>query len=1212
MMQMAEQGAWEFWIDRGGTFTDIVARRPDGTLVTHKLLSENPEHYRDAVEAGIRALMGRHGEGPIAAVKLGTTIATNSLLERKGEPTVLAINAGHKDALKIGYQTRPRLFDRHIVLPRPLYSRVIEIDERVTAEGDILKALDEISARRAFEAAFAEGYRALAIVLMHGYRYPMHEMQLGKIARETGFTQISLSHEVAPLIKLVPRGDTSVVDAYLSPLLMRYVDQMRDRLDKKARLFFMQSSGGLAEANAFRGKNAVLSGPAGGVIGMAKVAREAGFDRAIGFDMGGTSTDVSHYAGVYERSRGAMIAGVRLHTPMLDIHTIAAGGGSICRFDGMRLRVGPESAGAIPGPACYGRGGPLTVTDCNLMLGKLQPEFFPSVFGPNGDSPLERDTVEKKFASLASEVTATTGKVSTLQEIAEGFLRIAVANMARAIKQISIERGHDVTLYTLVAFGGAAGQHACAVADALGMKRVVIHPLAGVLSAYGIGLAELRTVRERTMNIVLEEEAMETLQATANTLSGDARAALIAQGATPSGIQSAARVELRYQGVDATLSIPFQRVPDMRAAFASEHRRRFGFVGGNKPLIVETISVEAMEAPPIREEALSPSTVSSTGGFPSHVQSRMCGEERRTPVYDRDTLAQGATITGPAIIKESTATTIAEPGWRANVDRARNLILERADAQPERVDTGMASDPVTLELFNNLFMSVAEEMGLSLQNTASSVNIKERLDFSCALFDINGSLIANAPHIPVHLGSMSDSVRAIIAARGCMNGRRPPDGRGIRDGDVYVLNAPHRGGSHLPDVTVIMPVLDAAGDIAAFVAARGHHADIGGITPGSMPPFSRALEEEGIVLDNVLLVDEGWFREAEMRALLASGKYPARDPDSNIADLKAQVAACVKGAAELRVLIAHYGRDIVHAYMGHVQDNAAECVRRVTDTLADGSFACEMDNGAVIRVAITVDHAARKVRVDFTGTSAQRDDNFNAPLTVCRAAVLYVFRTLVTDDIPLNEGCLRPIQLVVPEGCLLNPYFPAAVVAGNVETSQAITDALYGALGVQAAAQGTMNNFTFGDGTRQYYETICGGSGAGPDHDGTSAVHTHMTNTRLTDPEILETRFPVLVEEFTIRDGSGGSGRFRGGDGVIRRIAFREPMTASILSNRRRVVPFGLNGGSAALPGRNWVERANGAVEELSATGMVKMAPGDVFGIATPGGGGFGPHFSSK
>ncbi len=1202
---MTGSGAWQFWIDRGGTFTDIVARRPDGALVTHKLLSENPEHYDDAAIAGIRALIARYGEAPTAAVKMGTTIATNALLERKGEPTVLAITRGHKDALKIGYQSRPKLFARHILLPDALYTRVVEIDERVDAAGEVLRPLDETAARAALTDAFAAGFRSLSIVLMHGYRFSDHEKRVAAIAREIGFPQISVSHETAALIKLVPRGDTTVADAYLSPLLMRYVGKIRSRLEQETRLFFMQSSGGLAEASAFRGKDAVLSGPAGGIIGMARVAAEAGFPLAIGFDMGGTSTDVSHFAGRYEQSRGTAIAGIRLDTPMLDIHTIAAGGGSICRFDGMRLRVGPESAGAIPGPACYGRGGPLTVTDCNVMLGKLQPEFFPHVFGRSGDTPLDRAAVKTKFAALASEIAEATGKPVSAAEIAEGFLTIAVANMAKAIKQISIERGHDVTHYTLVAFGGAAGQHACMVADALGINRVMLHPLAGVLSAYGMGLAELKTIREQTVNSPLAGAAA-ALEKALRPLASEAAAALAAQGAEPSRIRTHAHAELRYEGVDSALPVPLRSETEMRAAFEEQHRKRFGFISREKRLIVETLSVEAVELSADAGAAAAPTSIAAPEAkVLAQVDARFGGEEYLTSVYDRDSLSPAAQVDGPAIIKEANSTTVLEPGWRAIVDARRNLILERAQPRAQHTALGTDADPVTLELFNNLFMAVAEEMGLSLQNTASSVNIKERLDFSCALFDPCGALIANAPHIPVHLGSMSDSVRAIIAERGKNPNGVPRDGRGMKGGDVYVLNAPYHGGSHLPDVTVVMPVFDGS-DIAAFVAARGHHADIGGITPGSMPPFSRTIGDEGVLMDNVLLVDEGRFLESEMRALLTAGAHPARNPDQNIADLHAQIAACVRGAGEFRALIARYGREGVHAYMRHVQDNADECVRRVIDTLNGGTFACEMDNGAVIRVAVTVDRAARRARVDFTGTSPQRDDNFNAPVTVCRAAVLYVFRTLVADEIPLNEGCLRPIELIVQEGSMLNPRYPAAVVAGNVETSQAITDALYGALGVQAASQGTMNNFTFGNGVHQYYETICGGSGAGPDYDGTSAVHTHMTNTRLTDPEILETRFPVLVEEFAIREHSGGAGRHRGGNGVVRKIKFRERMTASMLSNRRRVAPFGLDGGEPAVPGRNSVVRVDGTTEIFGATASVSVEPGDIFVIETPGGGGFG------
>jgi 5-oxoprolinase (ATP-hydrolysing) len=1214
--------AWEFWIDRGGTFTDVIGRKPDGELVTLKLLSENPEQYPDAASAGIEGLMARYGEAPVISVRMGTTVGTNALLERKGEPTVLAITAGHKHALRIGYQNRPKIFALEIVLPEQLYTSVIEIAERITAAGEILCPLDEPKARADLQRAFDEGYRALAIVLMHSYRYPAHEKRLAEIAHEIGFTQVSASHEVSGLIKFIGRGDTAVADAYLSPVLRRHIEKTRGRLKSGTRLSFMQSAGGLADADAFRGKDAILSGPAGGVVGMAATARLAGFDRVIGFDMGGTSTDVSHFAGRYERTYETSIAGVRLRMPMLDIRTVAAGGGSICRFDGMRLRVGPESAGAVPGPACYRRGGPLTVTDCNVMLGRLKPEFFPRVFGPGGDEPIDRGIVIERFKVLASEIAQATGKPATPDEIAEGCLLVAVENMARAIKQVSIERGHDVSGYTLNAFGGAAGQHACMVADRLGISRVMIHPLAGLLSAYGIGLAEMRLIRERTVNIPLDA-SQARLHETAASLEKNARAALAVQGVPASRIETIATAELRYAGVDATLPVPLAAPDEMRAAFEALHKSRFGFISDDKPIIIDTISIEAISIPatvntkshlpPGGEvdlaEAGSAAKADRVGGDLSthasapiaRVRARMAGHEHDTPLYDRNALTQNTAILGPAIITEANATTILEPGWRASIDPHRNLILERIEPLPARHAVGTDADPVMLEVFNNLFMAIAEEMGLALQNTASSVNIKERLDFSCALFDPTGALIANAPHIPVHLGSMGDSVRTIISARA-----KAADGRGLKQGDVYVLNAPYHGGSHLPDVTVIMPAFDADGALVAFVASRGHHADIGGITPGSMPPFSRTIEDEGVLLDNVLLVDEGRFREKETLELLASGPHPARNPRQNIADLKAQVAACVKGATELRALIATYSRETVHAYMRHVQDNAAECVRRVIDRLHAGAFACEMDNGAVIKVGITVDRGTRTARVDFTGTSAQLDNNFNAPLSVCRAAVLYVFRTLVEDDIPLNEGCLRPVTLIVPEGSMLNPRYPAAVVAGNVETSQAITDALYGALGVEAAAQGSMNNFTFGDGGVQYYETVCGGAGAGDGFDGASAVHTHMTNTRLADPEILESRFPVLLEEFSIREGSGGRGMFDGGDGAVRKIRFLKPMSAAILSNRRRVAPFGLNGGGDALRGRNCILRADGAVEVLTATAVAEMRAGDVFVMKTPGGGAFG------
>jgi 5-oxoprolinase (ATP-hydrolysing) len=1198
---------WAFWIDRGGTFTDIVARRPDGGLTTAKLLSEDPDRYADAAVAGIRRLMGvPYGPLPadqIDAVKMGTTVATNALLERRGEPTVLAITAGHADALRIGYQNRPRLFDLNIVLPEPLYAHGVEIAERMTAEGTVLRPLDLDRARSDLMAAYDQGFRAIAIALMHGYRFTAHEIALAELAREIGFTQVSVSHEVSPLSKLIARGDTTVADAYLSPVLRRYVDQVAGELGADTPLLFMQSNGGLVDAHRFRGRDAILSGPAGGIVGMVKTARAAGFDRVIGFDMGGTSTDVSHYAGAYERTYDSVVAGVRVRAPMMHIHTVAAGGGSICSFDGARFRVGPQSAGAAPGPACYRRGGPLTVTDCNVMLGKIQPDYFPSVFGPNGDQPLDAEVVRAKFEALSDEVHRATGLVRTPQDLAEGYLTIAVENMANAIKQISVQRGYDATDYVLACFGGAAGQHACLVADALGVRRVMVHPLAGVLSAYGMGQADLRVVREAAIDRTLGADIGGDLHARADVLAEGVISDLRAQGVAPDRITVLRRAHVKYAGTDTSLLIPLEGVDAMRAAFEDLHRQRFGFVAPEQPLVVDAISVEAVGAAGGDDEGAGLTETDGALQAKASVPAHMSGRSVSLPVYDRLDLGAQARIAGPAVISDATSTTVVEIGWSAVVDGLGDLLLERTQAQASDAAACTEVDPVRLEVFNNLFMAIAEQMGVALQNTAYSVNIKERLDFSCALFDAHGALIANAPHIPVHLGSMGDGVKTVMARRS-----GAADGRGMKPGDVYMLNAPYNGGTHLPDITVIMPVFetDAAEAPLFYVAARGHHADIGGTTPGSMPPQSRTVQEEGVLIDNVLLLDEGRFLEAEVRALLASGPYPARNPDQNIGDLKAQVAACVKGAGELHRVVGQYGRDVVAAYMAHVQDNAEEEVRRVLARLKGGEFDYAMDNGAVIKVRITVDKTARSAVVDFTGSSPQQPTNFNAPFSVARAAVLYVFRTLVEDDIPLNDGCLRPIEIIAPLGSMLNPQFPAAVVAGNVETSQVVTDALYGALGVLAGAQGTMNNFTFGDATRQYYETICGGASAGAGHDGASAVQTHMTNSRITDPEILESRFPVLVEAFGIRPGSGGAGRRHGGDGVFRHIAFREPLTAVILSNRRHVPPFGLYGGHPGAPGRNAVRRADGRVEPLDSTAVIQMAPGDVFVIETPGGGGFG------
>ena len=1198
---------WRFWIDRGGTFTDIVARDPAGTVRTAKLLSNNPEQYADAAVEGVRRLTGAGPDalpaGLVQEVRMGTTVATNALLERKGEPTLLAITSGFADALRIGWQSRPDLFARQVRPIPPLHGDVIEIDERLGVEGEVVRPLDEAKTRADLEAAFDRGCRAVAVVLMHGWRFPDHETRVATLAAEVGFTQISVSHEVAGLIKLIGRGDTTVADAYLSPVLRAYVDRVGADLGEATPLLFMQSNGGLTSADAFRGKDAILSGPAGGVVGMAATARDAGFDHVIGFDMGGTSTDVSHYAGDYERTSDSVVAGVRLRAPMLAIETVAAGGGSICRFDGSRLRVGPESAGAVPGPAAYRRGGPLTVTDCNVRLGKLSPDHFPPVFGPDADQPLDAAAVHSAFDALAEQVAAATGRPADPLDLAEGFIAIAVQHMAEAIKTISIQRGHDVTRHVLNAFGGAGGQHACLVADALGMTTVMLHPLAGVLSAYGMGLADVRSLKQETVNVPLEPQAVAAL---ADRIAALTEAALVSlSGQRPDDtITTLARAEIKYAGSDTALTVPFGSAEAMRADFQTTHRQRFGFAA-DRPLVIDTLQVEAVASPRDATRAVTSILPPPFAPVPVGRQSvRMGGADHDAPVFRREALAPGARIDGPALIFEGVGAVSVEPGWRAEVDAADTLILTRVLPLAPRKAVGTEADPILLEVFNARFMAAAEQMGEALRATAYSVNIKERLDFSCAVFDASGALIANAPHIPVHLGSMGESIAAVVRSRG---GNR--DGRGLRRGDVYMLNAPYNGGTHLPDITVILPVFldDADTAPAFFVAARGHHADVGGLTPGSMPATSRTVEDEGVLIDDVLLVDEGRLREDETRALFASGRYPARNIDMNLADLKAQVAACTRGAEELHAMVAEFGRPVVEAYMGHVQINAEEAVRRAISALKPGSFAYEMDSGAVIRVRIDVDPDARTAVVDFTGTSEQLDSNFNAPLSITRAATLYVFRTLVDDAIPLNEGCLKPITLIVPEGSMLNPRYPAAVVAGNVETSQAVVDALYGALGVLAASQGTMNNFTFGDASRQYYETIAGGSGAGPGFDGGSAVQTHMTNSRLTDPEVLETRFPVRLEEFSIRRGSGGAGRWTGGDGTVRRMRFLEPMTAAILSNRRRIPPFGVDGGEPGALGQNRIERCDGSTEVLASTAEAALAPGDVFVIETPGGGGYGP-----
>ena len=1235
---------WQFWIDRGGTFTDVVGRTPAGELRTLKLLSENPEQYRDAAVEGIRRLLGLPAGTAVTpqqveCVKMGTTVATNALLERQGDRTLLVTTQGFRDALRIAYQARPRLFDRCIVLPELLYERVVQAQERVSAAGEVLQPLDEAHLRERLWAAFDAGIRAVAVVFMHGWRHTAHEAAAARIAREIGFTQISTSHETSPLMKFVSRGDTTVVDAYLSPILRRYVQQVAEQMPGVP-LFFMQSSGGLTQAQRFQGKDAILSGPAGGIVGMVRTAVAGGHDKVIGFDMGGTSTDVSHYAGEFERAFETHVAGVRMRAPMMSIHTVAAGGGSLLQFDGARLRVGPASAGANPGPACYRRGGPLAVTDANVLLGRVQPAWFPAVFGPAANESLDLQAVRAKFSALAAEVQAATGRPATPESLAEGFLRIAVQNMAGAIKRISVARGYDVTQYTLQCFGGAGGQHACAVADALGMQRVFVHPLAGVLSAYGMGLADQTAMREASLELPLDDAGLAQARARAQALGQQACAEVLAQGLAAERVALRPQLHLRYQGTDTALQLPLDEaatIDVLRLAFEAAYRQRFAFLMPGRPLVVEAVSVEAVGAGEGLAAAAAAAPAETHRPEPHARVAMHCDAWLEAGLYQREALAAGACMDGPAVIAERNATTVVEPGWQAQLQAGGHLVLQRV--QPREVQQGYAhaigteADPVMLEVFNNLFMNIAEQMGLRLQNTAYSVNIKERLDFSCALFSAAGELIANAPHMPVHLGSMSESIKTVIA-------RNPA----MQPGDVYVLNDPYHGGTHLPDVTVVTPVYleppaggvppatprggapaaserpGAVGSAGArpsfYVASRGHHADIGGSTPGSMPPFSTSIEEEGVLLDNFLLVRGGQLREAELRGALASGRYPARNPEQTIADLRAQVAANQKGAEELAAMVQQFGRETVAAYMQHVQDNAEESVRRVITALKNGGFELPLDNGAVIRVQVSVDTTRREAVIDFTGTSAQLPNNFNAPKAVTMAAVLYVFRTLVDDDIPLNAGCLKPLNVIVPEGCMLNPRPPAAVVAGNVETSTCVTNALYGALGVMAASQCTMNNFTFGNARHQYYETISGGSGAGALFDpagqarggfnGTSVVQTHMTNSRLTDPEVLEHRFPVLLESYEIRAGSGGAGRWRGGDGGVRRIRFLEAMTASILSNGRVVPAFGMAGGAPGALGRNRVVRRDGTVQELQHIGSAELQPGDVFVVETPGGGGYG------
>ncbi|AKB21860.1 hydantoinase B/oxoprolinase family protein [Methanosarcina sp. WH1] len=1234
MFSQPQKARWQFWIDRGGTFTDLVARSPDGKLITHKLLSEDPAHYKDAAMHGIRQILGLPKDASlpaelIEAVKMGTTVGTNALLERKGERTVLAITKGFGDALRIGYQNRPDIFAQKIELPDQLYERVIEVSGRFRADGKELVVLDLESAKKELEAAYKAGIRSAAIVLMHAYRYPEHELKLGRLAREIGFTQVSLSHQASPLIKLVSRGETTVVDAYLSPVLRRYIDMIQKTLEERGaeieekesekegspeeknpeekyrgkntpRLMFMQSSGGLIGADTFQGKDCILSGPAGGIVGAVATSEMAGAKKVITFDMGGTSTDVAQYSGEYERSLETEIAGVRLRSPMMRIHTVAAGGGSILHYEGSRFRVGPDSAGSDPGPASYRKGGPLTVTDCNVMLGKLQPELFPKIFGPDGDQPLDSEIVRRKFSEIAKEVSekeaVSGGSVRTPEQVAEGFLSVAVENMANAIKKISVQRGYNIKEYTLCCFGGAGAQHACRVADSLGVKRIFIHPYAGVLSAYGMGLADQRLIKESYVGAELSDGLIEELKTVFARLENDSRLMMLEQGVQEDCIAVLFKAHMRYAGSDTQLAVDFADKDALRRGFEEAHKKRFGFVIEGKAMVIEAVSVEIIG---ITERVLDPLLKTETNPAFSPVlvvQMYSYGEFHETPVFQRQELKPGTCISGPAIFIEKNTTIIIEPGWEGEITKRDHLLLHRKIPLPTHTAIGTEADPVMLEIFNNRFMSVAEQMGYTLQNTAYSVNIKERLDFSCAIFDRYGNLIANAPHIPVHLGSMGECVKSLIRTQF----------QEMQAGDVYLINSPYHGGTHLPDITVVTPMFGSSGDVLFYLASRGHHADVGGINPGSVPPGSRTIEEEGVLSEGMKIVKQSHFCEEKLRVWLNSGKYPARNPDQNMADLRAQVAANEKGLQELRRMVEEFSLETVEAYMNHVQDNAEEAVRRVIDRLSNGEFTYMLDDGSAIKVKVTIDRKHRGARIDFTGTSPQLSNNFNAPASVCLAAVLYTFRTLVKSDIPLNAGCLRPLEIIIPEGSMLKPEYPAAVVAGNVETSQYIVDALFGALGTMAASQGTMNNFTFGNSDFQYYETICGGAGAGPGFSGTDAVHTHMTNSRITDPEILETRFPVFLEDFSIRQESGGEGKFRGGNGVIRKIRFLKDMHAAVLSSHRKLPPFGLNGGMPGECGKNTLIRRDGRVMEVGGQAEIKLKNGDVFVIETPGGGGYG------
>ncbi|MFN9848826.1 MAG: hydantoinase B/oxoprolinase family protein [Alphaproteobacteria bacterium] len=1188
---------FSFWIDRGGTFTDVIGRADDGVETSLKLLSTSAAYPDAAVEA-MRRLMGvatgdRFPASQVDAIKMGTTVATNALLERRGARTLFVTTAGFGDALAIGDQSRPDLFVLNTRKPAPLYAGVLEVMERLAADGSPVLPLAGNDLRKQLEAAVGAGFTSVAIAFLHSDLNPDHERLAGDIAHAAGFEFVALSHEVSPLPRFVPRAETTVADAYLTPVLQAYVRQVADAV-AGAPLYFMTSAGGLVRAEAFRGRDAVVSGPAGGVVGVARIAEAAGSAAVLGFDMGGTSTDVCRYAGRLERRDTVKVAGVKVRAPMLDVETVAAGGGSILTFDGMRARAGPASAGADPGPACYGRGGPATVTDANLVLGRLDPMAFPAVFGAHGDAPLDLQASRTALAKLAAAMG------TTVEVAAEGFISVAVEQMAQAVRRISTERGFDPRDHALVAFGGAAGQVACQTAEALGVSEVLCPRYGSVLSAWGIGQAQMTALRQAGIEAPLDADGLAGAMTHLSQLEALTRSDLIAQDAQVGDVRCTLR--LRYEGADAELPVAFSTLSKVRASFEAGHARLFGFVEPERQIVIAAAEVETVAlSSPLRDggvgaENRGPAQLLPAAPGHGNEVIQMFARGAWLPA----TAASGETLTlvdGPALIRRPDTQIAVLPGWSANAEAGGQIRLVRTRATARQAISLSAPDPVTLELFNRRFMGVAEAMGAALERTAHSVNIKERLDFSCALFDAEGGLVANAPHMPVHLGSMGASVLAVRD--------RHPD---LKPGQAFALNNPYAGGTHLPDITVVMPVFmkDADPKPAFFVAARGHHADVGGVQPGSMPPFSTRIDQEGVLLDALPILEGGRFLDGPVRAALLAGAWPSRAPDRNIADLKAQVASCQAGAVAVATMIETYSADVVARYMGFVQDNAAEAVRRAIGRLSDGEARVPLDGGGDIVVRTTVDTEARQAILDFTGSADQLNTNFNAPSAIVDAAALYVFRTLIDDDIPLNAGCLKPLKILTRPGSMLAPLPPAAVVAGNVETSQHVVDALYAALGVMANSQGTMNNFTFGDETRQYYETICGGAGATASAPGASALQTHMTNSRLTDPEILERRFPIRVESFSVRSGSGGTGFHAGGDGSRRCIRFLAPMEAALLASRRDNAPQGLAGGGAGMVGRQRLIAASGAVTELSACFSVRVSVGDVIEIETPGGGGFG------